>query len=148
MPQEPYLEFVNYDLEIDQGSDYSFHFICKDEDKNPINFSGATGEIQMRRSYLSQKILLWIEGNNATGGGYTKEFLEGDGVSGQGSIKLNVNNAGVTGTTGGVLISISNQLTQNIPENFHFYTMNARFNDGTVTPLLNGRVNVISEYTR
>jgi hypothetical protein len=148
MAQEPYLEFVHYDIEIDQGSDYNFHFIYKDEDKNPVNFSGATGEMQMRRSYLSQKMIMWIEGNNATGGGSTKEFLDTAGVAGQASIKLNVNSDGVTGTTGGVLITISNLMTQNIPENFHFYTLNARFNDGRVLPLLNGRVSVVSEYTR
>jgi hypothetical protein len=149
MAQDPYFEFVNYDLEIDQGSDYNFHFIYKDEDKNPVDLSEAVGEMQMRRSYLSDKIILWITGSNATGGGYTKEFYEYAGISGSASILLNVNTDGVTGTTGGVLLSISADMTQNIPlpNSFHFYTLNCRFPNGDVFPLLNGRASIVSETT-
>lgn len=148
MAQDPYLEFPNYDLEVVQGSDYKYHFVWKDGDKVPYNLAGATAEMQIRRSFLSEKLIFWVRGSNATGGGYTKEFYATGGVSGSASILLNVNANGVTGTTGGILIQIGNQMTKNFPVNFHFYDMEVTFPDGTKDKPIRGRVSVPYEITK
>lgn len=148
MAQDPYLEFPNYDLEVTQGSDFKFHFIWKDGNKVPYDLAGASAEMQIRRSFLSQKLIFWVKGSGATGGGVTKEFYATGGVSGSASISLNVNSSGVSGTTGGILLEIDSEMTKNFPVNFHFYDLEISLPSGFKDKALKGRVTVPYEITR
>lgn len=136
-----------YDIKAEQGTTFKLH-LQYSTDGVGINLSGFTSRMQVRRSYKNPKILLQLDTNGVTGGGSTGEFLLGGGVSGTGGIVLNASTIGVTGTTGGIYISINHTTMSNVPEGRHLYDLELLNSSGEVQRLIEGVFDVPAEITR
>ena len=136
-----------YDIKAEQGTTFKLHLQYSTEGDG-INLDGLTARMQVRRSYKNPKILLQLDTNGVTGGGSTGEFLLGGGVFGTGGIILNASTLGVTGTTGGIYISINHLTMSNVPEGRHLYDLEILNTYGEVQRLIEGMFDVPAEITR
>lgn len=142
-----------YDISADQGSTFRFHVTYMDSAENAVDLDNYTASMQVRRSFTSDTILLTITGGtmdgSVIGGGSTGYFTGTGGVSGTGGILLNSDITGVTGTTGGIYISVDHVTMKNIPRGRHFYDLEmTSLSDDSVTRILKGRFEVDPEVTR
>ena len=143
-----------YDIRVDQGSTFKFHLTYQSGNTG-IDLSNYKANMQVRGSFSNDKLLLSLEGTTAyasvTGGGSTGSFSSTGGVAGTGGAYLNVNKAGVTGTTGGLLLQVDFGTMQNVPHGRHFYDIeltNLTPDPDEVTRILKGSYTVDAEVTR
>ena len=142
-----------YDIAADQGSTFRFHVTYMDSAENAVDLNDYNATMQVRRSFTSDTILLTITGGTVDrgviGGGSTGYFTGTGGVSGTGGIILNGSISGVTGTTGGIYISVDHVTMKNLPRGRHFYDLElTNLGDDSVTRILKGRFEVDPEVTR
>ena len=139
--QNPFIDLPNLDLETIRGTSFKYHFIFK-EDGVPVNLTGATGEMKWKRSNLSQKMLLWMRGSEVTYGGFSGEFSANEGFAGVGSILLNVDKNGVSGTTGGILLRIGSTTSEAFPSIDGVYDIELTMPSGKKKKAARGRLRV------
>ena len=149
-----------HEITIEQGETLSLYLTFKDASGSVKDLSGHTADMMCRRSTLASAVLFHAQGSiNAddsvtfsglTGGGTTGEYTPGNtfaGTAGSGGITLNSSSAGVTGTTGGILIQMDAATTKNLPRGRHFYDLELN-SSGTVTKVISGRFEVLGEVSR
>ncbi len=149
-----------HEIIIEQGETLSLYLTFKDASGSVKDLSGTTADMMCRRSALADAILFHAQGSltssesisysGLTGGGTTGEYTPGNtfaGTSGLGGITLNSSSAGVTGTTGGILIQMDAATTKNLPRGRFFYDLEVD-QQGTVTKVISGRFEVLGEISR
>ncbi len=149
-----------YDIVTDQGSSFTLHLAYQDDEGNPESLNAFSSRMQVRRSATDPQMILFITGSTVdpadgsvhesavTGGGLTGEFSGATGgVTGSGSIKMEVGVTGATGFTGGILIDIGSDTMANVPAGKHFYDFEI-VSGTTVHKLIKGRFEVQPEVTR
>tara|TARA_Y100001937_G_scaffold43817_1_gene61782 strand:- start:124 stop:582 length:459 start_codon:yes stop_codon:yes gene_type:complete len=147
-----------YDITAEQGVTFKLHLLYKDCNDTAIDLNNFTSRMQVRRSSEDSNLILFVTGStmndvgvvhagSLTGGGSTGEFDAGSGVAGTGDIKLNASNLGLTGNTGGILISLDAETMSKCPKGNHFYDLEIVTGE-TVSRILQGRFTVGREITR
>lgn len=98
---------ANYDINAPQGSDFLFHLRYLNENDTPVDLTGSSAKMQVRRSYGFTGILAEFTSSphGATIG------LTG----GYGGITLNCSVSGTTGFTGGLFLTASGSGMANMP---------------------------------
>jgi hypothetical protein len=56
-----------YNLNIEQGADWTLDFSYKDADKNPFDFTGCTVSMQIRPSFNSKDVVLEVKNQAISG---------------------------------------------------------------------------------
>jgi len=144
-----------FNILADQGANYVLYFLYETNEGVAIDLSAYTGRMQIRRSSLSNDILIGATGDPVSGtlrGGGTTGSYSGTtgGVLGSGGILLNASSGGLTGTsgvTGGVYVSYDASTMQNCPSGRHVYDCELIAGD-VVTRAIRGRFEVRAEVTR
>jgi len=137
---------ANYDITIDQGSSFYFHFQYLDENSNPINVAGYTAEMMVKRSSLLDESILHLT-NARPNGGITAGFTGATfGLTGGISLNRNLGNTG--SQTGGILVIAGSTATGFIPAGFHDYDIEFLDPAGVKTRVLRGRFNCDGEVTK
>lgn len=108
-----------YNFTIDQGSVFTLNLKYEDPDGNPINLSGQTARMQLRRRYDSAAVLTLTTSN----GGIV-----------------------ITGPTGNILITITDEQTGTLESGFFQYDLELD-NQGTIERLIQGQVTVSPQVT-
>ena len=138
-----------YDIYAEQGSTLRIHLQYKSRAGVPIDLSGFSGEMQVRRSLNDAQVLLHITDSGVTGGGTTGEFTVGvDGVRGTGGIIWGLGLTGATGATGCVVIQVDSTTMSYVPDGKHFYDFKVRNTVGEVQRLIEGMFEVPAQITR
>ena len=139
----------NYDIFVEQGTTFTLYLNYKNTGGSSIDLSGYTGEMQVRRSAESTKLLLQVTGIGVTGGGSTGEWTPGNtfqGVLGTGGISVNTG-TGPGVLTGGIFVNVDATTTANLPVGNHAYDLQL-VQGATVDRILQGRFVVDREVTR
>jgi len=139
---------LDYQIIHYQGDTFTLQFNYLDDDKSPVNLSGASAEMQIRRAPGHDKLVGFIDDGypkGAFGPSGGLGFTYGNGFTGEtGGIILNYQ-----GTTGAVYILIDNQTISNIPATRNFYDLTLTFNNtGEVKTILKGTFELARETTR
>jgi len=138
-----------YDIYAEQGSTLKLFLQYKTKAGVPINLTGFSGEMQVRRSVSDDQVLLQISNNGVTGGGLTGEFSIGvNGVKGTGGINWQVGITGATGATGCILIKVDPTTMSYVPDGKHFYDFKVTNTLGEVQRLLEGMFEVPAQVSR
>jgi len=109
-----------YNFTMDQGSTWSVQLIYKDPNGAPINLSGYTAKMQLRRKFDSPTAVLTL----ATGG---------QGIT-------------ITGITGTIAITATDEQTGTIDGGLYVYDLELD-NGGVITRLIQGQVTVSPQVT-
>jgi hypothetical protein len=104
---------------LDQGSVFYVNLQYEDPDGNPINLSGNTARMQLRRSFTTVAELTLTTG----GGGIV-----------------------ITGATGNIAITISDEQTEALGSGFYVYDLELD-NGGIITRLIQGQITVSPQVT-
>ena len=149
-----------HDIFVEQGVNFEFHLSYQDSSGSGLTLDDYNASMQVRRSANSSNLLLWVTGTTysitagtphsggVTGGGDTGEFGTTTGVSGYGNINLDVSSTGVTGSTGGILVTIDADTMSNVPSGRHVYDIEITKGTTTSNRLLKGRFEVEAEVTK
>lgn len=109
-----------YNFTVDQGSVFTLNLVYEDPDGNPINLTGQTARMQLKRQYTSTDIDLTLTTSN---GGIT-----------------------ITGNTGNILITMTDEQTETLEPGFYVYDLELN-NSGTLDRLIQGTVTVAAQVT-
>jgi len=109
-----------YNFTMDQGSTWTLQIVYEDPNGTPINLTGYTAEMQVRRKFDSPAPVLTL----ATGG--------------QGIV--------ITGGTGTIAITATDEQTEAIDAGLYVYDLELD-NGGVRTRLIQGSVTVSAEVT-
>lgn len=109
-----------YNFTMDQGSTWTISLVYNDSDGNPINLTGYTAKMQLRRKFDSATAALTL----ATGG--------------QGIV--------ITGGTGTIDITATDEQTGAIDAGLYVYDLDLN-NGGIITRLIQGQATVSAEVT-
>ena len=140
-----------HDFNVEQGATTRFYFLYKNAEGNPVDLSGTTGRMQVRPSKTDSRIVLDISNTGVTfpATGSTGVFLSGGGsFSGANGFTFNSDLSGDTGTTGGIMLSLSHQIMKNTISGRHFYDFETTSSGGEVTRLIEGAFIINKEVTR
>ena len=135
---------AKHDITANQGSTLFLHLQYLNEDGNPIDIRGWSGEMQVRRSVKAGSKLLHLTGPTGITCGNTGHT--GAGLTVGISLHRNMGNTG--GLTGGILIIAGSTATSLIPEGIHQYDFELKSPSSTVTRLIEGRFECTGEVTR
>ena len=130
---------AKYDINIDQGSSFYFHFQYLNENENPIDVAGCSAEMVVKRSHLVSDKLLHIT-NARSDGGITAN-AKGITFGLTGGISLNRNYGNTGEMTGGILVIAGATATGFIPSGYHEYNLEILDTEGIRTRVLEGRAN-------
>jgi len=138
---------VNYHFTHYQGDTFLFQFNYTNNDNIPIDLSGASAEMHIRKSPEANKLVAYVtdgypEGVFGPTGGYDFEY--GNGITGStGGIILNY-----SGITGRVYIEIDADTMSRVPARRNFYELQVTLPIGDVTTILKGTFDLARETTR
>lgn len=110
------------DITIEQGATFQYSLIWKDSAGTPVNLTGYTARMQVRRRHADEVILMGL-------------------TSDTGEITLG-------GSAGTIVIVASATKTAAVPAKESVYDLELVSGDGTVTRLVEGNVTVTPEVTR
>ena len=121
---------ANYDINAPQGSDFSLHIRYLNENDTPVDLSGYSAKMQVRRSYELPGVL----------GVFTSTpFGATVGLTGSyGGITLNCSLEGSTGYTGGILLEVKGVGMSNMPIGRFVYDVQLTKNEQAIR-LVEGR---------
>lgn len=138
-----------YDIYAEQGTTVRVHLQYKSRSGVPIDFSGFTGELQVRRSYSDPQILVRLTENGEWGGGTTGSFSYPFGVTGSGGISFGVTvTGGTVGGTGGIMLTFSDETMTNVPHGRHPYDFKVTNTLGETQRLIEGVMDVSPQVTK
>jgi hypothetical protein len=109
-----------YSFTIDQGSTFYLNLIYQDSAGVPVNLTGNTARMQLRRTFTSSVADLTL-------------------TTASGAIVI-------TGATGNILITISDELTGTLEPGFYLYDLELD-NGGIITRLIQGQVTLAQQVT-
>jgi hypothetical protein len=109
-----------YNFTIDQGSTFYLNLIYQDSSGVPINLTGNTARMQLRRAFTSTAADLTL-------------------TTASGAIVI-------TGATGNILITISDELTGTLEPGFYLYDLELD-NGGIITRLIQGQITLSQQVT-
>ena len=109
-----------YNFTLDQGSVFYINLQYKDPDGNPINLTGQTARMQLRRQYGYPVVL-------------TLTTDPGDGIV-------------ITGATGNIAITITDERTEILESGFYVYDLELN-NAGVINRLIQGTLTVSPQVT-
>lgn len=112
----------NYDLTIEQGATFYQQIIWKDANEDPIDISGYTARMQIRKTVKATTSILSLTTEN-------------------GRITLG-------GAAGTITLEVAAEDTADLTEFCGVYDLELEASDGTVTRLLQGQIEVSREVTR
>jgi len=132
---------ANYNINLDQGGTFVFHFQYFGSTGAAVDLSGYTGQMQIRRSPLTDKQIVKV-----LNAGISYSGPSGVTTAGTGGFSMN---AGVSGAslTGGVRLEIDPVTTSYIPYGKNFYDIEL-VKGATVDRILQGRIDCDREVTR
>jgi hypothetical protein len=137
-----------YDIYAEKGTTFKLHLLYKFSGGTGIDLTGFKGAIQVRRSVVDDKAILFLTENGVTGGGITGEFIPGtNGIAGIGGISFNTSISG-TGQTGGILIKVDHTTMKNAIAGKHFYDFELENPAQEVIRLVEGTFEISREVTR
>jgi hypothetical protein len=113
---------ATYDITIEQGATLRLSFVWKDSEEVPINLTGYSARMQVRRSFSSTDKLLDLSTED-------------------GSITLG-------GAAGTITVEGDASLTELLKTKCGVYDLELESSDGVVTRLIQGEVTVAPEVTR
>lgn len=113
---------ADYDILIEQGSTFTLPIIWKDSEGVPINVTGYTARMQIRKTVKSAEVLISATTEN-------------------GRITLG-------GATGAVTVTIPATITDDIIVKSAVYDLELQSAAGVVTRLIQGAVTISPEVTR
>lgn len=113
---------ASYDFDIEQGATLIKQFVWKDSTGTPVNLTGFIANMQVRQSASSPDVLLAL---STTTGGIT-----------------------ITPLLGKITLTFTATMTAAIAWRRGKYDLELTSNDGTVTRLIEGEINVSKEVTR
>jgi len=108
-----------YNFTLDQGSVFYINLQYEDPDGNPINLTGNTARMQLRRQYSTPAVLTLTTG----GGGIV-----------------------ITGATGNIAIEITDEQTETLEGGFYLYDLELN-NGGVISRLIQGTITVSPQVT-
>ena len=108
-----------YNFTMDQGSVFTLNLAYEDPDGNPIDLTGFTARMQLRRKFDSTAVLTLTTSN----GGLV-----------------------ITGPTGNILITVTDEQTEDLESGFYVYDLDLN-NAGVITRLIQGQATVSAEVT-
>jgi len=108
-----------YNFTLDQGSVFYINLKYQDPNGVPINLTGNTARMQLRRQYSSPVVLTLTTG----GGGFV-----------------------ITGATGNIAIQITDEQTETLEEGFYVYDLELN-NGGVISRLIQGTITVSPQVT-
>lgn len=111
-----------HDILIEQGATFRLSLVWKDSNGVPVNLTGYSARMQVRRTVNNPTKLL-------------------DFTTSNGAITLG-------GATGTVTVVGAATLTDDVPPRSGVYDLELQSADGTVTRLLEGKVTITPEVTR
>lgn len=137
---------AQYDISIDQGSNFDFWFQYLDEDNNGVTLAGYNAQLRIKKYKEApySDILVDIYGLTY---GYTGQ--SSPGISGYGQIYLDKNYNNTT-INGGIKISIGPKVTESLREGKYFYDFRIFAANGITLSqkLVEGRVTVNGSNTQ
>ena len=110
------------DIFIEQGATFRMNLVWKDSNEVPVNLTGYTARMQIRRTYNNPSTLLSLSTAN-------------------GAIALG-------GSAGTITIVGAATMTDDMASRLGVYDLELQSADGTVTRLLEGKVTISPEVTR
>lgn len=113
---------AKYDFTIEQGTTVTKPFVWKSGEGLPVDITGYTARMQVRRSVSSADVLLEASTDN--------------------------NRIQIDGTEGRLTLVLSATVTSAINWTLGVYDIELRDNDGVVTRLVQGSITVSKEVTR
>ena len=140
---------IDYQIIHYQGDTFVLQFDYLNDDNTAINLSGCTGNMHIKRSSQSTKLVCELTHNYPTGvfgisGSSGGDFIYGSGNTGTtGGISFNYG-----GITGAVYISSDANTVSNIPSGRHFYDLEVVFPSNETKTILNGTFELAREVTR
>jgi hypothetical protein len=108
-----------YSFTVDQGATFYLNLVYQDSNKVPVNLNGNTARMQLRRAFDAPAEL-------------TLTSADGDIV--------------ITGNTGNILITISDEDTGALEAGFYVYDLELD-NSGIITRLIQGQITVAQQVT-
>jgi hypothetical protein len=153
---------VNYNLEAEQGANFTFHVKYLDENNDPVDLSGMTASMQVRRySTSTTKLIEWA--SHHVGSILYPLGVTTDSTGGSGGIKLNATytggtasvrtdvsdnvNNGMSGSTGGIFVNADPETMSYVPVGTHYYDLEL-INGNTILRLVEGRFEVKGNVSR
>lgn len=138
---------ANYDIPAEQGSDFSLYIKYLDENGTPVDLTNYTGKMQVRRSYEMDALATF------TSQPYGVTVGSISGISGDyvGGITLNCGTNGVTGVSGGILITVTGSGMDYMPIGKFVYDLQIfglSGSTGNAVRLLDGRFDCSPSVTR
>ena len=127
---------ANYNIEIEQGETFLFHFQYLERGSTGIDVSGYTGQMQIRRSPLTSTKIVEVLNTGVTYGT----------TAGTGGFSMNTSATGGS-QTGGIRLSLDAVTTSFIPSGQHFYDIEL-VKGATIDKILRGRIDCNQEVTR
>tara|TARA_R110000851_G_scaffold18238_3_gene57451 strand:- start:399 stop:788 length:390 start_codon:yes stop_codon:yes gene_type:complete len=127
---------ANYNIEIEQGESFLFHFQYLGRGSTGIDVSGYTAQMQIRRSPLSSSKSIEVWGSGVTYGI----------TAGTGGFLMNRSSTGGS-QTGGVYFSLDAVTSSFVPYGPNFYDIEL-VKGVTVDKILKGRFDCNREVTR
>ena len=109
-----------YNITMDQGAQWTLTVVYEDSNGNPINLTGYTARMQLRKKFDSTTAVLTL----ATGG---------QGIT-------------ITGPTGTIAITATDEQTGTIDGGLYVYDLELD-NGGVITRLIQGQVTVSPQVT-
>ena len=110
---------ANYDLYVEQGATFELSIVWKDDEGTPIDITGYSARLQIRKTYTSDPVI---------------SLTNGDGIT-------------LGGVTGSIDILIDADATEAIEIRRGRYDLELEF-AGVVTRLIEGVVEISREVTR
>lgn len=108
-----------YNFTLDQGSVFYINLKYQDPTGTPINLTGNTARMQLRRQYSSPVVLTLT--------------TDGGGIV-------------ITGATGNIAIQITDEQTETLEEGFYVYDLELN-NGGVISRLIQGTITVSPQVT-
>jgi hypothetical protein len=127
---------AKYDLTINKGSNFEFWLQYQREDNTPVDMSGYTAKMVVKRFKGQEYPILFMSTTGLTYGYSSGNTL---GITGTGNISLNTNYNG-SGITGGISINIGANTTKQLSSGSHFYDLNLMIGVTYSQKLLEGKI--------
>ena len=138
------LDLSNYDIYVYQGNTFRYNFVYLNSSGVTVDLSNYVANMHIRRSAYHDSLLGQLNENYPTGSfgiGSTGDFSPGAGITGTtGGLILNYD-----GITGNIYIEIDSQTTKDMPLGRHSYDLQIYDSDGSImTTVLRGRIEIMS----
>jgi len=143
---------ARYDIEAERGSTFVFYAKYLNDNDAPVDLSGYTAEMQVRRHTSSDTKLLHFNSDTSGTTGGQMQGVNAGSSGGSGGIILNSTytggtGQGMSGSTGGIYVVADPSTMDNVPVGDHLYDLEL-IQGNTILRLVEGRFVCKSNITR